>query len=87
MFAGQLKGKLMLVCGEIDYTAFPALTMQLTAALIKANKNFDFLYLPGSTHMYFVQDMYVTRRLWDYFVEHLAGRIPADDFDMNSTLQ
>ena len=87
MLADQLHGKLMLVCGEMDYTTFPALTMQLAAALIKANKNFDFLYLPGSTHMYFVQDMYVTRRLWDYFVVHLAGRTPPDDFDLNSTLR
>jgi len=74
---------LLLVCGEMDHTAFPALTMQLANALIKANKNFDFLYLPGATHMYFVQNMYVTRRLWDYFVEHLAGVKPPDDFDMS----
>ena len=82
-FADQLQGKLMLVCGELDYTAFPALTMQLASALIKANKNFDMLYLPGSTHRYFVDDLYVTRRLWDYFVEHLAGLTPPEDFDMD----
>jgi len=83
-FADQLQGRLMLVCGELDYTAFPALTMQLASALIEANKNFDMLYLPGSTHRYFVDDPYVTRRLWDYFVEHLAGLTPPDNFDMNS---
>jgi dipeptidyl aminopeptidase/acylaminoacyl peptidase len=83
-FADQLQGRLMLVCGELDYTAFPALTMQLASALIKANKNFDMFYLPGSTHRYFVDDLYVTRRLWDYFVEHLAGLTPPDNFDMNS---
>jgi len=83
-FASQLQGRLMLVCGELDYTAFPALTMQLASALIKANKNFDMLYLPGSTHRYFVDELYVTRRLWDYFVEHLAGLTPPDDFDMKS---
>lgn len=82
-FADQLQGKLMLVCGELDYTAFPALTMQLSSALIKADKNFDMLYLPGSTHRYFVDDLYVTRRLWDYFVEHLAGLTPPEDFDMD----
>lgn len=87
MFADQLQGKLMLVCGELDYTVFPALTMQLAAALIKANKNFDFLYLPGSTHMYFVQDMYVTHRMWGYFMEHLAGQPPIKDFDMLSDSQ
>jgi dipeptidyl-peptidase-4 len=80
--ADQLQGKLMLVCGELDSAAFPALTMQLANALIKANKNFDFMYLPGATHMYFVQDMYVTRRLWDYFVEHLAGETPPEGFNM-----
>jgi len=85
-FASQLQGRLMLVCGELDYTAFPALTMQLASALIKANKNFDMLYLPGSTHRYFVDELYVTRRLWDYFVEHLAGLTPPDDFDMNPPL-
>jgi dipeptidyl aminopeptidase/acylaminoacyl peptidase len=86
-FADQLQGRLMLVCGELDYTAFPALTMQLAAALIKANKNFDMLYLPGSTHRYFVDDLYVTRRVWDYFVEHLAGLPPPHDFDMNPRLR
>jgi len=85
-YAEQLQGRLMLVCGELDYTAFPALTMQLASALIKANKNFDMLYLPGSTHRYFVDDLYVTRRLWDYFVEHLAGLKPPDDFEMNVNL-
>lgn len=85
-FADQLSGRLMLVCGELDYTAFPALTLQLASALIKANKNFDMLYLPGSTHRYFVDNLYVTRRLWDYFVENLAGLSPPDDFDMNPAL-
>lgn len=85
-YADQLQGQLMLVCGELDYTAFPALTMQLASALIKANKSFDMLYLPGSTHRYFVDEPYVTRRLWDYFVEHLAGRTPPADFDMSPVL-
>ncbi len=80
--ASGLKGKLLLICGDMDNTAFPALTLQLADALNKANKSYDLLYLPNQTHMYFVDQPYVMRRIWDYFVEHLHGVTPPHDFEM-----
>jgi dipeptidyl aminopeptidase/acylaminoacyl peptidase len=85
VFAEQLQGRLMLVCGELDSAAFPALTMQLAAALIEANKKFDLIYLPGRTHRYFVDDLYVTRRLWEYFAEHLAGQKYPSNSELSSS--
>ena len=45
--AANLKGHLMLVHGEIDNNVHPANTMRLVDALIKANKRFDMLIIPG----------------------------------------
>ncbi|PZQ12284.1 MAG: peptidase [Rhodanobacter denitrificans] len=72
----RLSGKLMLVYGDLDENAMPALTLQLAAALTRANKDYDLLYLPNQDHELFRNDPYYTRRLWDYFVEHLMGRSP-----------
>ena len=80
--AEGLQGKLLLICGDMDSTAFPALTVQLADALIKANKSFDLLYLPNQTHMYYVDQPYVMRRIWDYFVEHLLGATPPHNYEM-----
>lgn len=81
-FASGLQGKLLLICGDMDNTAFPALTLQLADALNKANKKYDLLYLPNQTHMYFVEQPYVLRRIWDYFVEHLLGATPPLNYEM-----
>ena len=64
--------------------ALPAVTLQLAAALEKANKNFDLLYLPNRTHEFFRGDTYYVKRMWDYFVEHLAALRPPEDYDLNS---
>ena len=45
--AANLKGHLLLVHGEIDNNVHPANTMRLVDALIKANKRFDMLIIPG----------------------------------------
>lgn len=81
-FASGLQGRLLLICGDMDNTAFPALTLQLANALIDADKSFDILYLPNRTHSYFVEEPYVMRRVWDYFVEHLQGQLPPANFKM-----
>ena len=46
--AHKLQGKLLLVVGELDTNVDPASTMQVVNALIKANKNFDLLVVPGA---------------------------------------
>ena len=45
-----LQGKLLLATGDMDDNVHPALTMQLAAALIKADKDFEFLPLPNDDH-------------------------------------
>jgi len=74
--ADGLQGKLLLIHGEMDDNVSPALTMQLVDALIKANKTFDMLIMPNRNHGTAGADPYYTRRQWDYFVEHLAGKEP-----------
>lgn len=40
----------MLVLGEIDDNVDPSSTYQLVNALIKANKEFEFVIIPGADH-------------------------------------
>ena len=46
--AHKLKGKLLLIVGELDRNVDPASTTQVVNALIKADKDFDFLLIPGT---------------------------------------
>ena len=71
----RLKGKLMLVVGELDENVDPASTLQVVAALIKANKDFDFLMVPGGGHGA-GESPYGQRRRADFFVRHLMGVEP-----------
>jgi len=79
--AKNLKGKLFLVHGGMDDNVHPALTLQLVDALIKANKRFDLLIIPNSSHGVSAHP-YFTLRLWDYFVEHLLGEEPPADYKL-----
>jgi hypothetical protein len=47
--------------------------MRLVDALIKANKRFDMLILPGKRHGFGDYGPYFTQRLWEFFAEHLLG--------------
>ncbi|MEC7584213.1 MAG: DPP IV N-terminal domain-containing protein, partial [Planctomycetota bacterium] len=71
--AGNLEGKLLLVHGEIDNNVHPAGTMRLVNALIKANKRFDLLIVPGARHSFGSASNYVKHRTWEYFALHLLG--------------
>ena len=73
--AHKLKGKLMLTVGEVDSNVDPASTMQVVAALIKADKDFDLLIVPGSNHGA-GESAYADRRRRDYFVKNLLGVEP-----------
>ena len=48
--AGNLKGKLLLVVGELDTNVDPSSTMRSWRRWIKANKQFDLLVMPGEDH-------------------------------------
>jgi len=74
--AKNLKGHLMLVHGEIDNNVHPANTMRLADALIRANKRFDMLIIPGARHGFGAAQNYFQQRMFEYFVEHLLGEKP-----------
>ena len=74
--APKLQGKLLLVMGELDTNVDPSSTLQVVNALIKANKNFDLLYVPGGGHG--AGGAYGQRLLEDFFVHNLLGREPPD---------
>lgn len=69
--AHKLEGKVLLIVGELDTNVDPASTYQVADALIKADKDFDFLSIPGAGHGSIGE--YEQRRRFDYFVRHLHG--------------
>ncbi len=71
--AKNLKGKLLLVHGDIDNNVHPANTIRMVNALIRANKRFDMLMLPGQRHGFGDMTEYFFWRMADYFSEHLIG--------------
>ena len=87
--AGNLRGKLLLVTGDLDDNVNPAATFQLVDALIEANRDFDLLVLPNRNHDYagtwgtWNEDPYFTRRRWDYFVQHLMGEQPPPEYQVS----
>jgi dipeptidyl aminopeptidase/acylaminoacyl peptidase len=80
LLAASLKGKLLLMHGDMDDNVHPALTFQLVNALIKANKTFDLVILPDRAHG--LNEPYVVRRRWDYFVKHLLQRDPPRQYEI-----
>jgi dipeptidyl aminopeptidase/acylaminoacyl peptidase len=77
--AENLKGKLLLVHGDMDNNVHHAGTMRLVDALIKANKRFDFMIMPGKAHGFADFQPYFTRLMWEYFAEHLLDDYYRDD--------
>ncbi|MCK9403545.1 MAG: S9 family peptidase [Chitinophagaceae bacterium] len=69
----NLKGHLLLSTGDIDNNVHPAGTIRVANALIKANKRFDLLILPGQRHGYGDMAEYFFWRMADYFTEYLMG--------------
>ena len=63
--AHLLKGKLFLINGELDDNVDPASTLQVIDALVKSDKNFEQLYLPGYGHG--LGDHFVCRRVFEFF--------------------
>lgn len=74
--AHLLKGKLLLINGELDDNVDPTSTLQVVKALMNANKNFEQLYLPGKSHS--LGGPFEMRKLHDFFVEHVMGQTPPE---------
>lgn len=81
--AHKLQGKLLLVAGELDDNVDPASTTQVVDALIKANKNFDYLMVPGMAHG--TGGEFGERKRRDFFVKHLLGVDPPEWESMQNT--
>jgi dipeptidyl-peptidase-4 len=85
--AKNLKGHLMLWTGDIDNNVHPANTIRVINALIKANKRFDMMMLPGQRHGYGDMNEYFFWKLADYYSEYLLGdsqRHVVDIYQMNN---
>lgn len=72
--AHKLQGKLLLIVGELDRNVPPESTYRLVDALIKADKDFSLLAMPGQGHT--SGGAYGNRRRQDFFVRHLLGVEP-----------
>ena len=70
--AHRLQGKLLLIVGEMDENVDPASTMQLVHALIKADKDFELLVMPGRGHGA-AETEYGKRRRAEVLVRHLGA--------------
>jgi dipeptidyl aminopeptidase/acylaminoacyl peptidase len=72
--AEKLGGYLFLIVGEMDTNVPPESTMRLVDALIRAQKDFDLVVVPGANHG--AGSPVTQRRLQDFFVHHLLGKEP-----------
>lgn len=68
--ACKLQGPLMLIHGELDDNVHPASTMRLVNALIKADKDFDFLIMPNKHHL-LSTDKYYQKKVLSFFAKHM----------------
>ena len=83
-YAENLRGKLLLIHGELDDNVLPYQTLSLVDALIEANKDFELLIVPGAGHAMLHREAYVTRRKWDFFVRNLMNASPPAGYRLNS---
>ena len=74
--APKLQGKVLIIIPEMDTNVDPASSLQVVNALVKANKHFDMLFIPGQNHGTGV--LATQHYLQDYFVHNLLGVEPPD---------
>ncbi len=74
--AGLLKGQLMLVVGELDRNVDPASTSQVASKLMAADRDFDFVVIPGAGHGA-CETPWGSRRRIQFFLRTLQPNIAA----------
>ena len=74
--AAKLEGRVLIIIGEMDSNVDPASSLQVVNALVKANKHFDMMFIPGQNHG--VPVLASQHYLQDYFVHYLLGVEPPD---------
>ncbi|TRZ82371.1 MAG: S9 family peptidase [Sediminibacterium sp.] len=88
--AKNLKGKLLLIHGEIDNNVHPSNTIRVVNALIKANKRFDMLILPTQRHGFGDMNEYWFWKTADYFSRYLLSDMterPVDIEELNKEIE
>jgi dipeptidyl-peptidase 4 len=87
--AKNLKGHLMLAHGDIDNNVHPANSIRMANALIKANKRFEFVILPGQRHAFGDMTEYFFWKMADFYSQHLLGNsnLPVDMKEMNNEME
>ena len=70
--AYRLQGKVLLIVGEMDNNVDPASTFQVVNQLIKHNKDFDLLVIPGAVTRN--GGAYGDHKRFDFFSRHLLGQ-------------
>lgn len=71
--ASKLKGRLLIVHGDIDNNVHPSNTLRVVNNLIRAGKRFDMLMLPTQRHGFGNMNEYFYWRLVDHFCKYLKG--------------
>ena len=71
--ASRLKGHLMLVHGDQDNNVNPANTIRVVNDLIKANKRFELVILPGQRHGFGDMNEYFFWKMADWYSRWLIG--------------
>jgi len=80
-WAPKLEGRLLVAHGELDENVPPLASLRLADALIKANKDFEFMMVPNADH--FLDAVpYYQRRRWDFFVRELLNQTPPEAYPM-----
>jgi dipeptidyl aminopeptidase/acylaminoacyl peptidase len=74
--AHRLRGKLMLIVGEMDKNVPPESTMRLADALIRADKDFELVVVPGAGHG--MGDAFGLRKMHGFFAKHLLKKELSD---------
>ena len=85
--AGNLKGHLMLVHGDMDNNVNPANSIRVADALIRANKRFEYVLLPGQRHGFGDMNEWFFWKMADWYSEWFLdgrGRAEVDIKELNN---
>ena len=85
--ASRLKGHLMLVHGDTDNNVNPANSIRVANALIRANKRFEYVIMPGQRHGFGDMNEWFFWKMADHYSRWLMGDTrprPVDIEQMNN---
>ena len=85
--AARLKGHLMLVHGDTDNNVNPANSIRVANALIRANKRFEYVIMPGQRHGFGDMNEWFFWKMADHYSRWLMGDLtprPTDIEELNN---